>query len=193
MNAANTAFWRRWRAEHWWLALLAALLLALTLAGAAYVVRKHRWAARAMSDAAPRIARLGGLAQSGDALAQVQQRLRANLGQFVWDGAQDAAAVGNTALQRVREQAAQHGLRVNSSQSAVAPQGEEGFTRINLDVRVEGEWPALLAWLDDISGTRPTTYLDTAQINPAVGGATENGVPVHVTASLNLFVLQHRP
>ena len=183
---------QRWRAGHWWLALLAAALLLLTLAGTAYVVRKHQWAARTVADAAPRVARLGGLAQGGEALQQTQQRLRANLEQFVWDSGKSAAAVGNTALQHVREQAAQHGLRVSSSQSAVAPQGEGGFERINLDVRVDGEWDALLALLDDITRSRPLVYLDTAQISPA-GRMTADGMQPQVGARLGLFVLQHKP
>lgn len=183
---------QRWRAEHWWLALLVAALLVLALAGAAYVVRKHQWAKRTVADATPRVARLSGLAQGGDALQQAQQRLRANLEQFVWGSAQSAATVGNTALQRVREQAAQHGLRVSSSQSAVAPQGESGFERINLDVRVEGEWDALLALLDDIARMRPMLFLDSAQISPA-GRMTADGVQSQVAARLSLFVLQHTP
>lgn len=183
---------QRWRAEHWWLALLAAALLALVLAGVVYVVRKHQWAARTVADAAPRVARLSGLEQSGDALQQAQQRLRVNLGQFVWDGAQGAAAIGNTALQRVREQAAQHELRVSSSQSAVAPNDEAGFERINLDVRVEGEWPALLALLDDIARSIPVVYLDSAQVSPA-GRMNAKGVQPQVAARLSLFVLRHTP
>lgn len=183
---------QRWRAEHWWIALLAAALLALLLASAVYVARKHQWAARTVADAAPRVARLSGLERGGDTLQQVQQRLRANLEQFAWDSAQSAAAVGNTALQRVREQAAQHDLRVSSSQSAVAPNDEAGFTRINLDVRVDGEWPALLALLDDIASLRPVVYLDSAQISPA-GRMNADGVQPQVAARLGLFVLQHTP
>ncbi|MBR6975505.1 MAG: hypothetical protein IKH84_01210 [Ottowia sp.] len=183
---------QHWRAEHWWLALLAAALLILALAGAVYVVHKHQLATRTMADAAPRVARLNGLAQGGEALQQAQQRLRANLEQFVWGSAQGAAAVGNTALQRVREQAAQHELRVSSSQSIVAPQGEAGFERINLDVRVEGEWPALLALLDDIARLRPVVYLDSAQISPA-GRINADGVQPQVAARLGLFVLQYTP
>lgn len=183
---------QRWRAEHWWLALLAAALLALALAGAAYVVRKHQWARRTVADATPRVARLSGMAQGGDALQQAHQRLRANLEQFVWDDAQGAAAIGNTVLQRVREHAAQHELRVSSSQSAVAPRDEAGFVRVNLDVRVEGEWPVLLALLDDISREKPMVYLDSAQISPA-GRMSADGVQPQVAARLSLFVLQHTP
>lgn len=183
---------QRWRAEHWWLALFAAVLLVLVLAGAVYVVHKHQWAARTVADATPRVARLSGLAQGGDALLQAQQRLRANLGQFVWDSTQNAAAVGNIVLQRVREQAAQHDLRVSSSQSAVAPHDEAGFERINLDVRVEGEWSALLALLDDVARMRPVVYLDSAQVNP-VGRMNADGVQSQVAARLGLFVLQHTP
>ena len=183
---------QRWRAEHWWLALLVAALLALALAGAAYVVRKHRWAMRTMADAETRVARLSGMAQGGDALQQAQQRLRANLQQFVWDGAQDAAAIGNTTLQRVRELAAQHGMSVSSSQSTVAAHDEAGFGRINLDVRVEGEWSALMTLLDDISRSQPMVYLDSAQISPA-GRMNVDGVQAQVAARLSLFVLQHTP
>ena len=183
---------QRWRAEHWWLALLAVALLALALTGAAYVMRKHQWARRTVADVTPRVARLSGMAHSGDALQQAQQRLRVNLQHFVWDDAQSAAAIGNTVLQRVREQAAQHDLRVSSSQSAVAPQGEGGFERINLDVRVEGDWPALLALLDDVSREQPMVYLDSAQISPA-GRMNADGVQPHLAARLSLFVLQHTP
>lgn len=182
---------RRWRAEHWWLALLAAALLALALAGAAYVVRKHQWATRTMSDASPRVARLSGMAQGGGALKRVQQSLQANLEQFVWGSGQSATAIGNTALQRVREQAAKHELSVSSSQSAVAAHDEAGFERINLDVRVEGAWPALMALLDDIARTSPAVYLDSAQIGPV--GRSIGGEQSQLAARLSLFVLRHTP
>ena len=155
-------------------------------------MRKHQWAARTVAAAAPPVARLSGLEQGGDALQQAQQRLRANLEQCVWDGEQGAAAVGNTALQQVREQAAQRDLRVSSSQSAVAPHDEAGFERINLDVRVEGDWDALLALLDDIARMRPVVYLDSAQVSPA-GRMNADGVQPQVAARLGLFVLQHTP
>ncbi len=184
-------FWRTWRAEHFWLLFAAALLLALLAAGAVYVVHKHRWAQQTLASVEPRAARLRGLVQGGEQIQQMQQQLQANLAQFAWDASQDASAIGNLALQRVRELATEHNLRIASSQSSVAPREEHGFERINLDVRVEGGWSALTALFTALSTIRPLIYVNTVQISPA-GWVRGADAPTRIAAGLNLYVLRQK-
>ena len=178
------------RPEPRWLALGALAVLLLALAAAAlWVAGVHQRAAARLAELEPRHARLAGLLQSGERLTQSQQALQANLAQFVHPPEADAAQLGNTVLQRVRELATARGLRVTSSQAAT-PREDKGFDRIGLNLRVEGDWPQLVALLRELAQLRPAVYTSTLQLGVQHGGA--QGGPQTVFGNLDLYVLKER-
>ena len=178
------------RPEPRWLALGALAVLLLALAAAAlWVAGVHQRAAARLAELEPRHARLAGLLQSGERLTQSQQALQANLAQFVHPPETDAAQLGNTVLQRVRELATARGLRVTSSQAAT-PREDKGFDRIGLNLRVEGDWPQLVALLRELAQLRPAVYTSTLQLGVQHGGA--QGGPQTVFGNLDLYVLKER-
>ena len=180
------------RPEPRWLALGALAVLLLALAAAAlWVAGVHQRAAARLAELEPRHARLAGLLQSGERLTQSQQALQANLAQFVHPPEADAAQLGNTVLQRVRELATTQGLRVTSSQTAAPREDKDqpGFGRIGVSLRVEGDWPQLQGLLRALPAERPAIYSETVQL---LSQGAQAGRAAVVQAQLELFLLQER-
>ena len=181
---------RAGRPETLWL-LVGGVLLLLALAWvASTTIVKHREAAARLAEIEPRHARLAGLLQSSDRFAQADGVIQANVGEFVYPADGDASQTGNAALQRVRELAAARGLRVSSSQTAAA-RDENGFDRIGLNLRVEGEWPQLVDLLRELPQQRPLIYYNAVQLGAQQGGRVQEG-PQPVFAQFDLFVLKER-
>jgi len=172
----------------WALAVGCVLLLALLL-GAGYLVRKHLWASETLASVDPRHARLAGLLQNQERITEIQKQLEANLSEYAYGSDQDPAGIGNTALQHVRDLAGAHGLRVASSQVGT-PKEDQGFDRIGLELRLEGDWAPMLDFLRELAAMRPAVFTETAQLSPAGGFRNQ---PQTVAVQLGLFVLRQRP
>ena len=185
MNASSN----RQRPEVLWLLLAGALLL-LALGWASWtVVVKYRQASGLLADIEPRHARLAGMLQNRELLAQADSALQANLAEYVSPAEEDPGQIANAALQRVRELASARGLRVTSSQTA-APREDNGFDRIGLSLRVEGDWPELVGLLGELPRQRPAVYAATVQLG--VQGFGGQGAPQTLFGNLELFVLKER-
>lgn len=178
-----------WRPEHIWLAAAAVLLLFALVMGIGYAIRKHQWAGQTLSTATPRIARLQGLLESGEALAEAGAALQSNLNDLAYAHERDLGDIGTEALQHVRDAATRRGLRVSSSQTSAAQNGPEGFDRVNLDLRLEGDWDAVLALLRELPAARPAIYVDTAHLS---GQGVEAQSPQVIVLQLGLFVLRQQ-
>lgn len=179
----------RQRPEFLWLLLAGALLL-LALGWASWtVVVKHRQASGLLADIEPRHARLAGMLQNKELLAQAESALQANLAEYVSPAEEDPGQIANAALQRVRELASARGLRVTSSQTA-APREDNGFDRIGLSLRVEGDWPDLVALLRELPRQRPALYTTTVQLG--VQGFSAQGTPQTMFGNLELYALKER-
>ena len=195
---------RKLRPEIVWLLLFAALLLALLLAGAGYLVNKYAWAQDRLRDIEPRHALMTGLAQENDKLADIQSQLGGNYARYVYPAKGDASQDGNEALQRVRDMATAAKLQVLSSQ--VMPSREEqGLQRIGLNLRVEGPYEAVMQFLTTLSRSEPAIYSESTQLTSQSAGrfmpAQRRGQgqpqpdtpPLDATAQLTLFVLKAMP
>lgn len=176
--------------------LLAAGVLLLAVAGWAgwTVVTKYQQAAGQLAQIEPRHARLAGLLHSHDPQTEAATRLQANLADYVHPADADPSQLGNTALQRVREIATRHDLRVASSQTS-APRDEDGFDRIGLNLRIEGDWPGMAALLADLATLRPAIYYASVQLGQQQGARRRGGQDVvvdEVFVQLDLYVLKER-
>lgn len=176
------------RPELLWLLAAAALLLLLAGWAGGTLLLKHQQAATRLAEIEPRHARLSGLMGSQDLLAGAAAQLQANLADYVYPADQDPSHTANQALQRVRELATRHGLRVASSQTA-APRDEDGFDRIGLNLRIEGGWPAITALLADLAAQRPAIFYTALQLGQQQGGRAEDGSSF---VQLDLYVLKER-
>ena len=177
------------RPETLWLAAAGGVLLLCLLWASWTVVAKYRQAAAQLAEIAPRHARVAGMLQNKELFAQSQSALQASLAEFVYPAADDASQTGNAALQRVRELASARGLRVTSSQTA-APREDNGFDRIGLSLRVEGDWPDLVALLRELPRQRPALYTTTVQLG--VQGFSAQGTPQTMFGNLELYALKER-
>lgn len=177
------------RPEALWL-LAAGTLLVVLLAWAAWtVVQKHNQATAQLAEIEPRHARVAGMLQSKDLFEQADNALQANLAEFAYPVVEDAGQTGNNALQRVRELAGNRGLRVTSSQAAT-PREDKSFDRIGLSLRVEGDWPAVVALLGDLARQKPAILTNTLQLGLQGGGP--QGSPQIAFGQLDLYVLKER-
>jgi len=177
------------RPEALWLLIAGALLLALLAWASWTVVAKYRQASAVLAEIEPRHARLAGLLQNQELLAQTDSALQANLIEHVGTAEEDPGQTGNAALQRVRELATARDLRISSSQAA-APRDEHGFDRIGLVLRIEGQWPQLVGFLRELVQQRPAIYTTNMQLAVQFGGMP--GTSPVVLAQLDLYVLQER-
>jgi general secretion pathway protein M len=179
------------RPEHLWLLAAGLLaLLALALMGLK-VFSVHGNASRALAEVQPRHARIAGLLQSTEQLAQSARDLQANLADYVYPPDGDPGQIGNQALQQVRDIATGHGLRVTSSQVA-AVREDRGFDHIGLSLRIEGDWPQQLAFMRDLARQRPTIYSETVQFGAQGNFAQSRLSATVVSVQFSLYALKER-
>ncbi|MFV0680478.1 type II secretion system protein GspM [Ottowia sp.] len=178
----------RQRPEVLWIGLVAAALLVAAVWAGGFAWAKYQQARERLADIEPRHARLAGLLQNQELLTQAESAVKTNLTEYVYAATEDANQTGNTALQQVRDMATKHGLRVTSSQ-VTPPREEQGFDRIGLNLRVEGEWPQLVALLGDLARQRPLVQYGNLQIGSVYSGA-QTGQKVF--GFFDLYVLKER-
>jgi general secretion pathway protein M len=177
------------RPEQLWLLAGALLLLVLLMLAVVKVVALHRAAASRLAEIEPRYARVAGLLQNSERLTAADKAVQASLTDFLAPAKGDAGQLGNLTLQRVRDAASARGLRVSSSQVA-APREEQGFERIGLSLRVEGDWEQMQALLTELARQRPAIYSQTVQISAQGGGMA--GRKATVVGQFEFYVLKER-
>lgn len=174
-------------------ALLIAFTLALVvlplLAGADYVWRKHQWATEQLQTLAPRYARLAGLQEKAPELTRRLTGARKQLAVYVYPVESDPTQAGNDALQRVRAVFTQAGLTVASTQVLPA-QAVQGFDRIPLSLRVEGELLHLQSALAVLPGLTPVVLVDGMNIQQAAQRRGDEAQ--RLVVQFNLSVLHAR-
>jgi general secretion pathway protein M len=169
------------------LAFLGALLLGAALA---YGVGKHRWAAATLEEIEPRHARIVGLRASAGQLEQSLVERRATLAAQAYLPPQEVAVAGSDAQQRAREVFSKAGFQVSSTQILPA-KAVEGFDRIPVVLRLEGELGALQAALAALPGQAPALFVEGFNVQ-TVGMPAAQG-PQRLSVQVNLFVLRVRP
>jgi general secretion pathway protein M len=170
--------------------VLVAFLLALLAGGAlAYVAAKHRWAQAALAEIEPRYARLLGLQASAGDLDRALGERRTLLGRQAYLSSQDLAVASSDAQQRARELFTKAGLQVASTQ-ILPPKPVEGFDRIPVVLRLEGDLAALQAALVALPAQAPTLFVEGFNVQSV--GMPVPDAPYRLNIQVNLFVLRVR-
>lgn len=165
------------------------LLIPMLLLGM-YVANKYASAQEMLDRLEPRYARLLGLRQSVDKMDDKLKSLDERVAQFVYAKDMDATQAGNDAQQQVRSVLSAAGLTVVSSQ-VLPTKSEQGFERISLSVRVEGELIHLQAALAVLPSLTPVILVDA--INIQVVGLQRADTPQRLGTELKLTVLHQKP
>ncbi|QNP49962.1 type II secretion system protein GspM [Diaphorobacter aerolatus] len=138
----------------------------------------------------PRFARLLGLQASAGKMDEKAKLLGDRMSLFIYPSEMDATQAGNDAQQRVRSVLSTAGLTVVSSQ-VLPTKTEQGFERISLSVRAEGELIHLQAALAVLPSLTPVILVDG--INIQVVGLQRADKPQRLGADLKLSVLHRKP
>lgn len=154
-----------------------------------YVVSRHVWAQGRLAEVEPRYARLVGLGQSAAAIDAALAERRAFLTRHAYPASQDVARAGSDALQKARETLSRAGLDVSTTQ-VLAAKEVEGFDRIPLMLRLEGELPALQSALVVLPTLSPSLFFESFSVQ-TMGMPRADG-PQRLSLQANLFVLRSR-
>ena len=164
------------------------MLLPLLVLGL-YISDKYASAQKELDRIEPRYARLLGLRQSVDKIDEELKSMDERMSQFVYSKDMDATQAGNDAQQRVRSVLSTAGLTVVSSQ-VLPTKTEQGFERITLSVRAEGELIHLQAALAVLPSLTPVVLVD--DINLRVVGQQRAEKVQRLGTELKLTVLHRK-
>jgi len=171
-------------------ALVLGAIALLVAAAAVFLVARHAWARDRLAELEPRYARLIGIEGSAAPLEAALAQRRALLARHAYPTALDVARAGSDAQQRARDIFSKAGLEVSSTQ-VLAAKALDGFDRIPVVIRVEGELPALQGALVVMPAQAPSLFVDGLNIQTA--GMPRPDGSTRLTAQVNLFVLRARP
>jgi general secretion pathway protein M len=157
---------------------------------ATFVVAKHVWAQDQLAQLEPRYARLIGIEASAGAIDAALTERRALLARRAYLSSVDVARAGSDAQQRAREIFTKAGLEVSSTQILPA-KAVEGFDRIPVVLRLEGDLSALQSALVVIPAQTPTLFFEGFNVQ-ATGGPLKVDVPQRLAMQVNLVVLRVR-
>ncbi len=171
-------------------ALMACMLLVPLVAAGWYVVVKHKWAEEQLSIVEPRYARVLGIELGQADLEAALDAARAQAARYAYPESLDVTQAGNDAQQRVRSLFTAAGLQIVSSQ-VLAPKTENGFDRIPMAVRSEGELMGVQAALIGLTDQVPVILVDGVSVQTI--GAVKAEVPQRLAIQFNLSVLRVHP
>lgn len=172
-----------------WRLFLGCAIAFVALAVVAYVATRYQWAQATLAQVEPRYARVAGLEMSAVELDRALLESRAALARQTYPSAQDVAVAGSDAQQRARELFTKAGLQVSSTQ-LLAAKTADGFDRIPIVLRLEGDLPALQAALAALSGQTPSLFLEGFNVQTI--GMPRPEVLSRLNIQVNLFVLRVR-
>jgi general secretion pathway protein M len=144
-------------------AVIVAAFVLPALAFAHFVWGQHQSATQKLAEMEPRFARLLGLVERKSELLAFSQMSAEFVKSSLYPADQDATLAGNDAQQRIRTVFADSRLDVISIQ-VLAAKEEEGFDRIPIDLRVEGDLTGLQNALAVLAAQKPLVLVDEATI-----------------------------
>lgn len=169
------------------------VLLAVLAVAAFALLQQYRAARLVLADQEPRIARLLGFGDAGEALQGGLAQTRAQLGRFTHSAELNASQAGNATLQQVRSLAESAGFVVLSSQLMV-PQELDGLESIPVSFRLQGPLPALATLLAALPAAHPALLVDnlTVQAPPRAHNTRTDIEPV-LAVGITVTALRLQP
>lgn len=183
--------WTAIRPQGALLALLGMLTLAVValIAVAVFGATKYQWAQERLASLEPRYARLLGLEKGAGQLTQALAAAQTQLAQCCYAEDKDATQAGNDAQQRLRGIFTSAGMQIISSQ-VMPPKDEDGFDRIPIAMRLEGELIGLQSALIGLQRQSPELWVDSLAIQTI--GAVLPTQPQRLGVQLTISVLRRR-
>jgi len=167
-----------------------AVILGVLVAAGLYAWERQQAAESALADIEPRYARLLGLQQSDVPLKKAVLGAFEGLRRWAYPADQDPGKAGNDVQQRARRAAEVGGMNIVSSQ-ILAPRTEGGLEQIPVSLTVEGTVQSLQATLANMTGDRPTIFIDTLSLRAIDKGDLKQ--PQQVSANLVVLSLRMQP
>lgn len=150
--------------------------------------QRYTWAHDTLDQIEPRYARLLGLQQQGEPIAEALGKSQAQLARYVYPESVSAERVGTDVQQRVRQMAELSGLSVVNSRIALG-EVEGHLQSVSVTVTVQGSGERLRELLVALPGDEPVLRLESAQIQSARGRVRDD----RITAQLSLVALRMNP
>jgi general secretion pathway protein M len=169
--------------------VLALAAVVLAAGAAAYVASKHAWARDRLAELEPRYARLVGIEASASALDAALAERRGLLTRHAYLSSLDVARAGSDAQQRAREIFTKAGLEVASTQVLPA-KAVDGYDRIPVVLRMDGDLAALQSALVVLPGQAPSLFMENFIVQTT--GMPKPDAPQRLSLQVNLFVLRVR-
>ncbi|MGB6101621.1 MAG: type II secretion system protein GspM [Comamonas sp.] len=177
--------------DRWVLAATLALLALPLFAGAAYVVRKHQWAAEQLQQLEPRYARLQGLLAAAPEIETARHQADQLLQSYLYPADTTLNQAGNEMQQQIRDALSAAGLRVGSSQVLPSKSELPGLERVQVGIKAEGDMQGLQTALIALQALRPAVWVDSLTTN-VMGKASELTEP-NLTIQLQLSAWKAQP
>lgn len=184
--------------QHLFQAALLVLLLAPLALAAHWGYGKYQLWQNNLQRAESLHARLQGMQQQQEQIAQALQHSEQAQAAFFYPASTEAEQAANTALQHVRQAFSQAGMKVESSQvkipqpntggSTDAESDEEQYSqRVELLISAEGNWASLQLALAALRELRPVVWLDRMHLGTRM--RLQSAIPGHeqnINASFTL-------
>lgn len=164
-----------------------AVVLAIVLLIAQYVVQKHMWGVQTLEQIEPRYARLLGLRDTSTKLEEALKESRTALSRLGHPADRDAAQVGNDLQQVARRALQAAGLSITSSQ-VLAPRTDSGFERVSVSLQADGSLSGVQVALAALQSETPRILFDSVALQ-ATGRTGDDGTPI-VSCRLTVSVLR---
>lgn len=167
------------------LVLLFAFVFVLSL-----IMHFKHIAEQGLSDIEPRIARLEGLKDAGQQIAQTSTELKKQLDQLVYDASGGLDRVGADLQQKIRSTMSASGLSIQGSQVFTPkPENSSSIGFVDIRLNVLGNLEKLRSALAALSAVRPRVYVTELTVQPVQRGKEEGAQLVSATIRISAIYL----
>jgi hypothetical protein len=174
-----------------WVFVVGALLCALFVAACAYFAWE-RWQRYQdfLSDAEPRIARLQGLVQSEEAIAEALAAARARVADYAYPESVEPTRAASDLQNRVRDALQGAGVRITDSQQ-LPGRRVDGLEEISLNLGFLAELPQLESALASLMQLTPYVRIERLRLQPARADGSPSDEASQVLLG-QILVVTHR-
>ena len=179
-----------WDRADWLVGLAICVVSLLAISAGTYAWHMHHLMLREQVILQAEYAQLTGLTKSSEQIAQIEASFQKKMSDYAYAQKLDATQAGNEAQQRIRGILSDAKLDIISIQVLPPVRDDQGFDRIPVSVRVEGQLMGLQAAFEVLTRQRPVIGVESTTIQTV--GAARPGTSPRLGAQLMFFVFRHR-